>query len=221
MLDYSPQRAAMAAVLKELGVRDVRVLRAMETVPRHRFVPAEHREQAYENRPLPIGEGQTISQPLMVALCAEALELAGHEKILEVGTGCGYQAAVLSLLAAEVYTIERFESLHEQARTRLEALGYLNVQCLLGDGSRGLPEAAPFDAELVTAASPSIPRVLVEELAVGGRLVIPIGGPEGQILRRVRKGTLGAATEVEDLMDVRFVPLVGEGGWPGGWTAKE
>lgn len=217
MLDYSPRRVALVAELKSLGVRDVRVLRAMGEVPRHRFVPEAHREHAYENRPLPLGEGQTISQPLMVALCAEALELSGHEKVLEIGTGSGYQAAVLSLLVAEVHTIERLESLHAEARARLEQLGYANVKCYLGDGSRGLPEEAPFDAELVTAASPSIPQPLVGQLAEGGRLVIPIGGPEGQVLRRVRRGPEAAVT-VEDLMDVRYVPLVGAFAWPGDWT---
>jgi protein-L-isoaspartate(D-aspartate) O-methyltransferase len=220
VLDFSPKRQALVQHLKALGVIDPKVLRAMEQVPRHLFVPEEVREAAYENRPLPIGEGQTISQPLMVALCAEALELSGYEKVLEVGTGSGYQAAVLSLLAAEVHTIERLESLHAEAKARLERLGYRNVHCYLGDGTRGLPEAAPFDAALVTAASPSVPAPLLEQLSDGGRLVIPVGGPEGQTLRRVRKGPPGSAPVVEDLMDVRYVPLLGDFGWPKDWLRQ-
>jgi protein-L-isoaspartate(D-aspartate) O-methyltransferase len=214
---YSSRHAELIETLKTCGVRNRRVIEALEEVPRHLFVPEEARGRSYDNVPLPIGDGQTISQPLMVALALEALELEGGEKVLEVGTGSGYQAALLSRLAREVHTVERLEGLHASARVRLEDLGYRNVRCHLGDGTAGLPAEAPFDAILVAAAGPSIPAPLVEELAPGGRLVIPIGSREGQALRRVRRagGAGGAAGDsVESLMDVRFVPLLGRHGWP-------
>lgn len=212
---FHEQRKALVGLLARSGVRDRAVLRAVGAVPRHRFVGEDQLDQAYANSPLPIGEGQTISQPLVVALTAQALELLGEEVVLDVGTGSGYQAAILGWLCREVHSIERRETLLTEARSRLHALGIDNVYCHRGDGTRGLPDHAPFDAILVSAAGPSIPMPLVEQLAVGGRLVIPIGGPEGQVLRRVRKGVPGSSPIVEDLIDVRYVPLVGEHGWPG------
>jgi len=190
-----------------------RVLEAMLAVPRHEFVPDEFRNRAYADEPLPIGEGQTISQPFMVAAMANALELAGKERVLEIGTGSGYQAALLSLLAAQVYSIENHPSLATAAQARLERLGYLNVHVHCGDGTLGLPDAAPFDAILVTAAAPQVPPPLIEQLAEGGRLVIPVGSADQQELLRVRK-IEGQVTSVA-LHYCRFVPLVGRHGWPG------
>lgn len=218
---FHEQRKALVGLLARSGVRDRAVLRAVGAVPRHRFVGEDQLDQAYANSPLPIGEGQTISQPLVVALTAQALELLGEEVVLDVGTGSGYQAAILGWLCREVHSIERRETLLTEARSRLRALGVDNVHCHRGDGTRGLPDHAPFDAILVSAASPSIPMPLVEQLAVGGRLVIPIGGPEGQVLRRVRKQGPGNSPIVEDLIDVRYVPLVGEHGWPAPKGEKE
>jgi protein-L-isoaspartate(D-aspartate) O-methyltransferase len=211
-MDFAALRRDMADhQIRSRGIRDPRVLEAMSTVPRHEFVPPEERALAYSDQPLPIGEGQTISQPFMVAAMAEAMELAGNERVLEVGTGCGYQAAVLALLARDVYTVEFQAALAEAARERLARLGYGNVYVKIGDGTLGWPEAAPYDAILVTAGAPSMPPPLLEQLAEGGRLVIPIGTPEFQELRRVRKKE-GRTTQ-EVLYDCRFVPLLGRYGW--------
>jgi len=189
------------------GVHDSRVLAAMRRVPRHEFVPLEQRPYAYEDRPLPIGYGQTISQPYIVAVMSEALELDGSEKVLEIGTGSGYQAAVLAELAAEVYTIEIVEPLASRAASDLERLGFENLHVRAGDGYRGWPEAAPFDAIIVTAAPDHIPQPLLDQLAVGGRLVIPVGRMF-QELELITKDAEGVHRE--DLLPVRFVPMVGE-----------
>jgi protein-L-isoaspartate(D-aspartate) O-methyltransferase len=189
------------------GVRDPRVLDALRRVPRHELVPVALREHAYEDRPLPIGRGQTISQPYVVAAMTEALALQGDERVLEIGTGSGYQAAVLSGLAAKVYTIELEAELAERARADLARLGYANVEVRQGDGWRGWPEHAPFDAIIVTAAPEEVPPDLIEQLAVGGRLVIPVGDHEQQLLL-LRKTATGITREV--LFGVRFVPMRGE-----------
>jgi len=190
------------------GVKDPRVLEAMRRVPRHMFVPPSVASKAYQDSPLPIGHGQTISQPFIVAYMCEALGLEGHEKVLEIGTGSGYHAAVLSLLAREVYTIEILEPLADEARERLQVLGYDNVTVVCGDGYQGLAQQAPFDAIVVTAAPPEIPQELMRQLKTGGRMVVPVG--EGtQELLRITRTEQGA--RVERLLPVRFVPMV-----PGG-----
>jgi protein-L-isoaspartate(D-aspartate) O-methyltransferase len=193
--------------IAERGIRDPRVLEAMRRVPRHEFVPAEQRPHAYEDRPLPIGHRQTISQPFIVAIMSDVLDLDGDEKVLEVGTGSGYQAAVLGELAREVYSIEIVEPLAERAARDLLRLGYQNVHTRAGDGYRGWPEAAPFDAIIVTAAPDHVPEPLVEQLAVGGRMVIPVGR-WAQDLVLIRKDEEGVHRE--RLIGVRFVPMVGE-----------
>jgi protein-L-isoaspartate(D-aspartate) O-methyltransferase len=196
------------------GVRDVRVLEAMRRVPRDRFVPAERRADAWADRPVPIGRGQTISQPFMVALMSEALGLHGSERVLEVGTGSGYQAAVLGELAAEVFSVERIAELAGTAARTLEELGCANVTVVIGDGCRGLLECAPFDAILVAAAAPSVPAALRDQLADGGILVVPIGESAAvQVLTIVRR--TGARFTSEEGTGCRFVPLIGEGAFDG------
>jgi protein-L-isoaspartate(D-aspartate) O-methyltransferase len=187
------------------GVRDARVLTALRSVPRHRFVPEAWRERAYEDGPLPIGEGQTISQPYIVAVMTELLHPAAGQRVLEVGTGSGYQAAVLAPLVAQVYSIEIVPELAERARGTLAELGVANVEVVTGDGYRGLPEHAPFDGILVTAAPPEVPKALLDQLAVGGRLVVPVGGfdQELRVIERTAEGTRS-----ETLFPVRFVPMV-------------
>lgn len=199
--------------IRRRGGCSERVLEALHRVPRHEFVPPENRSGAYTDQPLPIGDGQTISQPFMVAAMTEALHLTGAEKVLEVGTGSGYQAAVLSLLVRELYSVELHTELAAAARARLARLGYANVSVYCGDGSRGLPEHAPFDAVIVTAAAPHVPATLIEQLREGGRLVIPVGREREQELIRARK-LAGGGTEQERLLACRFVPLRGEHGWP-------
>jgi len=197
--------------LRGRGIRDERVLRAMLALPRHRFVPPDMAHLAYDDSPLPIGSGQTISQPYMVALMLEALELKGHERVLDVGTGSGYQAALLGLLAREVYSVEIVAELAAQARSVLAELQFTNVKVLLANGSIGLPQAGPFDAVVVAAGAPEVPPALMAQLEEGGRLVIPVGGDSYQELLRVRK-RWGATTR-EVLTGCTFVPLVGEQGW--------
>jgi protein-L-isoaspartate(D-aspartate) O-methyltransferase len=189
-----------------------RVLAAMNKVPRHRFVPLDLAGTAYSNRPLPIGLGQTISQPFIVALMTDLLDLEPQHKVLEVGTGSGYQAAVLAELAREVYTIEIVEPLAREAAKRLESLGYRNVHTRSGDGYRGWPEQAPFDAIMVTAGARELPAPLVEQLKPGGKLVIPVG-PQltGQQLLVIEKDASGK-TKTRNVLAVRFVPLTGERG---------
>lgn len=195
-------------------VDDPRVLEAMRAVPRHRFVPAAHRERAYEDRPFPIGEDQVITQPSLVARMVEAAGIGPGDRVLEVGTGSGYGAAVLAELAAEVWTVERRERLVEEARRRLESLGVANVEVRRGDGSLGWPGAAPFDAVVCTAGGPEVPEPLLDQLRPGRWLVIPLGGrPRHQTLYRVRRSADGIRKH-ESLGGVRFVPLVGEAGWP-------
>jgi len=190
------------------GIRDPRVLEALRKVPRHRFVSAEMQRFAYEDTALPIGLGQTISQPYVVAFMTEALELKPQDHVLEIGTGSGYQAAVLSLLAREVYSMEIVEQLGREAEARLKQMGYANVRVRIGDGYRGWPEAAPFDAIIVTAAPPEVPPALVAQLRPGGRMVVPVGH-DVQNLIRLRRTAKGL--EREGLLPVRFVPMVPEG----------
>jgi protein-L-isoaspartate(D-aspartate) O-methyltransferase len=210
--DYAAERARMVAELGRWGrIRDSRVLAAMASVPREEFVLEGLRAAAYEDRPLPIGQGQTISQPLMIAIMLEAAELAGTERVLEVGTGSGYQAALLGLLGREVYTVEIVPELAEHAARVLREQNAGNVTVITADGSGGWPEAAPYDAILVAAAAPQVPAPLVEQLAEGGRLIIPVGeAPRMQVLVRVRKVDGKARSEELDLC--AFVPLIGEHG---------
>jgi protein-L-isoaspartate(D-aspartate) O-methyltransferase len=194
------------------GIRDEHLLRALREIPRHRFVPYSLRHRAYEDGPLPIGEEQTISQPYIVAEMTEALSLEGTEKVLEIGTGSGYQTAILCRLAREVVTTERIDLLSRSARRVLEDLGIRNLRFRIGDGTLGCPEEAPFDAILVTAAAPEIPPPLLSQLTVGGILVIPVGGRWEQDLVRLRKEEGGSTKEI--LGGCRFVPLLGEYGFP-------
>ena len=194
------------------GIRDPRVLAAMRKVPRHRFVEEALKDQAYGDYPLPIGEQQTISQPYIVASMTEALELKGPEKVLEIGTGSGYQSAILAELAEKVFSIERYPSLALRARRILEELRYFNVQIRVGDGTLGWPEEKPFDAIIVTAGAPSIPQPLINQLAEGGRLVIPVGDQFSQTLTRVIKTPKGLKFDYYG--GCRFVRLVGRFGWP-------
>jgi protein-L-isoaspartate(D-aspartate) O-methyltransferase len=195
------------------GIRDAAVVKAMREVPREAFLPPELERFAYEDGPLPIEEGQTISQPYIVAYMIEALELTGRERVLEIGTGSGYAAAVLSLCAAEVFSVERIAALADAARGRLQELGYRNVAVHLGDGTLGWKDHAPYDAIVVTAGAPEVPAGLREQLATGGRLVIPVGPtPHLQELVRVRRLPSGEFRR-EELCGVRFVPLIGEQGW--------
>ena len=194
------------------GIRDHRVLDAMNRVPREEFVPRDLQNEAYDDRPLPIGYGQTISQPFTVAFMTEALRLAGAEKVLEIGTGSGYAAAVLACLANEVHTIERIPSLAQQAERRLARLGFDNVHLHTANGTLGLPTYAPFDAIVVTAGADQLPEPYAEQLADGGRIVIPIGpAPTSQTLCRFTRR--GRELNAENLGQFAFVPLIGEHGW--------
>lgn len=200
----------VARQIRDRGIRDERVLNAMRTVPRHLFVPTQFVSRAYSDEPLPIGDGQTISQPFMVAAMAEALSLEGQEHVLEIGGGSGYQAAVLSQLALEVVAIEARPALAAAAADRLDRLGYRNVDLKTGDGSGGWPSRAPYEAILVTAAAPSVPEPLLDQLAEGGRLVIPVGHDEHQELLRLVKQD--GRISRQSLYACRFVPLVGRYG---------
>ena len=193
------------------GIKDKRVLNAMMKVPRHLFVSKNLMNQAYEDHPLPIGEGQTISQPYIVALMTEALGLKGNEKVLEIGTGCGYQTAILAELCDRVYTIERIPSLSIRAKDALTHLGYDNVEFKVGDGTLGWPEAAPFNGIMVTAASPKIPQPLIDQLAMGGKMVIPVGDRLTQDLLLIERVPEGI--KKTSLGGVRFVDLIGKWGW--------
>lgn len=198
--------------LTRRGIGDRSVIEAMHTVPREKFVAPGFEDFAYEDGPLSIGEGQTISQPFIVALMLEKANLKAADKVLEVGTGSGYASAVISLIAKRVYSIERHERLALQARERFETLGYRNIDVQIGDGSMGWAEAAPFDAIIVSASAPAVPSALKEQLALGGRLIVPIGQGDNQRLKRLTR-TGEAAFEEEDLGGVVFVPLIGEGAW--------
>lgn len=212
---YSELRQGMVEEqLRHRGIRDLRVLEAMQIVPRHLFVPETWRAQAYEDGPLPIGHKQTISQPYIVALMLEALELTGTEHVLEVGTGSGYQAALLGRLAHYVYTVEIIPELAQSAREVLSQLDYENVEVVAANGSIGWKAGAPYDAIIVAAASPMVPLPLVEQLREGGRLVLPVGDLFSQELLRIRKQQGKIVTE--NLGGCAFVPLVGEEGWKSG-----
>ncbi|MEZ0328684.1 MAG: protein-L-isoaspartate(D-aspartate) O-methyltransferase [Dissulfuribacterales bacterium] len=201
----------VAQQLAGRGIRDERVLSAMRKVPRHLFVDEALRDQAYSDFPLPIGHGQTISQPYIVALMTELLQLNGHEKILEIGTGSGYQTAVLAELSRFVYSVERISALLFRAKNTLHGLGYSNVHIKLDDGTWGWRDNAPYDAILVTAGAPFVPEPLLEQLADSGVMVIPVGDEFSQVLVRVHKFN-GSLTQ-ETITGVRFVKLVGEHGW--------
>ena len=207
-------RAQLVEYLRRRGIRHERVLVAMGSVPRELFVPEELRDRAYEDGALPIGHDATISQPFMVATICALLELRGEERVLDVGTGSGYQAAILAELAAEVVTIERVPELADSARAALAAAGYDAVDVRVGDGSVGVPERAPFDGIAVAAAVPSVPTALYEQLAPGGRLVAPVGGRRGQRLQVVVSTEAGPV--VTRSVDCRFVPLVGSAGFDEG-----
>ncbi len=210
--EYAAQCAEMIEKqLRRRGVHDAAVLSAMTAVPRHEFVSDEVRAHAYDDLPLPIGGGQTISQPYIVAAMTTALHLQPGDRVLEIGTGCGYQAAVLSRLAKEVFSIERRPELASSAAAKLAQLGYSNAHVHCGDGTLGLPELAPFDAILVAAAAPAVPRPLLAQLAEGGRLILPVGDAEHQELQLIEKH--GDAFPTRMLEGCRFVPLVGYHGW--------
>jgi len=209
--DIARKRMVEAQVVGR-GIRDRRVIDALLKIPRHLFVEEAMAAQAYNDNPLPIGERQTISQPYMVALMTELLDLKGKEKVLEIGTGSGYQAAVLAVLADRVYTMERIRPLAMRARKVLDSLGLLNVNIKVDDGTCGWPEEAPFDAIIVTAGAPEIPEDLVRQLAPGGCLVLPVGSQVSQTLVRVRKEANGEVF-VEQSIGCRFVKLIGKHGW--------
>lgn len=197
--------------LKANGIHQRRVLEAMRAIPRHEFVPWQQQPHAYEDRPLPIGVEQTISQPYMVAFMTQALGLAGRERVLEVGTGSGYQTAVLCALASHVYTLEYYPQLADRAAQTLARLNINNVDVHIGDGSQGLADMAPFDAIIVTAAAPALPGPLRSQLSNGGRLILPIGDRQDQYLERIVRH--GSRWEIEQLLRVRFVPLLGRYGF--------
>lgn len=212
VMDYTKAREGMVQEqIIARGIKDPRVIDAMKQVPRHLFIPEALLGQAYGDFALPIGEGQTISQPYMVAYMSQNLDLRGDERVLEIGTGTGYHTAVLSQLGERVYSIERIRSLLERARRILDQIQCRNVITRLFDGSHGWKEEAPFDAILVTAGAPSIPRPLLEQLKIGGTMVIPVGSRNSQKLLKIRRSPRGFLEE--DLMDCNFVALVGEHGW--------
>ncbi len=209
--DYEQQRQQMVA--DQLAARDIsdsRVLKAMGTVPREEFVPLKRRDQAYSDGPLPIGEGQTISQPYVVASMTQSLQVEPDHRVLEIGTGCGYQAAVLAELAKEVYTVEVIQPLMDKARRTLKSLGYRNIHYRVDDGSKGWPEEAPFDGIIVTAAAPKLPENLVAQLRFGGRMIIPMASDSWgrQFLYRITCTEEGY--QRDELYEVRFVPMVGD-----------
>ena len=208
---YRRDRRRLVEELRAGGIEDLAVLHAFDAVPRHLFVPEAVRHRAYEDAALPLGHGQTISRPAVHALHLSLAELEGDERALEVGTGSGYQTALLARLCAEVFSVERVEELAERAHRRLAELEIGNVSVRIGDGSRGWPEEAPFDVILVGAAAPEIPRPLRDQLEVGGRLLVPVGDEEDQRLHRVVRRA--GEWEEETVDQARFVPLLGEGGW--------
>jgi protein-L-isoaspartate(D-aspartate) O-methyltransferase len=209
--EFRGARRRLVDTLRQKGIADLAVLRAVEATPRHAFVPTGVRHRAYEDSALPIGNGQTISQPSLHARYLELLQLSGRERVLEVGTGSGSQTVLLSHLVAQVFSIERIPALLQSAREVIQRLGAKNVSLLLGDGTVGWREYAPYDAILVSAAGPDVPAPLLEQLAVGGRLLVPVGRADEQVLRMYRRTEAGV--ESRELGAVRFVPLVGRHGW--------
>jgi len=209
---FESRRKEMVEIqIRKRGIRDERVLGAMEKVPRHRFVPEDLKERAYDDCPLPIGENQTISQPYIVALMTEALALSGSEKVLELGTGSGYQAAVLCELAKFVVTVERIETLAKRAEATLTSIGYKNFRVVVGDGTLGYPDEAPYQRVIITAATPEFPRPVIEQLEEGGIIVAPVGGPfEQELVKGIKKGR---RLEKFFLGGCRFVKLIGEYGF--------
>lgn len=210
-IDYNIQREALVDGIKKMYELDPRVIDAVRSVPRHKFVPKKSRDQAYEDIALPIGEGQTISQPSLVAFMTNTLEIKESDKVLEIGTGSGYQAAILGKLAKQVITIERIENLSKKAEKLLKQLGLLNITIICGDGSLGYPQEAPYNAIIVTAAFEKVPPLLLEQLADGGRLIMPVGGRDVQTLLKITKQ--GKSYFEKELISVQFVPLVGEFGY--------
>jgi protein-L-isoaspartate(D-aspartate) O-methyltransferase len=208
---YAGHRRALIGTMQERGIRDLNVLRAFDTVHRHQFIPESVRHRSYEDAPVPIGFGQTASQPSLQALYMQVLELRPGDRVLEIGTGCGFQTAVLAQLVDRVYSVERIRELAVRARETLDALRISNVAVLVGDGTIGWSRYAPYDAILVAAGGPDIPRPLLEQLADGGRMLIPIGGRDMQRLVLVTRR--GDAYEQSDVTDVTFVPLLGRFGW--------
>ena len=211
--EFRGARRRLIETLQDGGITDLSVLRAFDMTPRHLFVPTGVRHRAYEDSALPIGNGQTISQPSIHARYLELLKLKGSEKILEIGTGSGYQTVLLAHLAAQVFSIERISPLYLSARENIQRAGVRNVSLLLGDGTLGWREYAPYDAILVGAAAPSVPAPYREQLAEGGKIIIPIGGPDEQVLAVFTRR--GADLARQDVAPVRFVPLLGTHGWPG------
>ncbi len=210
--EFRGARRRLIETLQDKGIKDLAVLRAIDQVPRHEFVPPSVRHRAYEDSALPIGSGQTISQPFVHARALEQLLLTGRERVLEIGTGSAYQTALLAELTAQVFSIERFPALLDRARQLLIALQIRNVSLLMGDGTLGWREYAPYDAIVVSAGAPSVPPALQTQLAEGGRLLIPLGDRDEQMLTLlVRRGD---DFESRDITPVRFVPLIGAGGWP-------
>jgi protein-L-isoaspartate(D-aspartate) O-methyltransferase len=209
---FGGARRRLIEELRRKGIRDLAVLKAFDDVPRHLFVPSGLRHRAYEDAPLPIGQGQTISQPWVHARYLETLGLTGREKVLEIGTGSGFQTALLSRLAAQVFSIERIGPLAEQAREALKQCGVEHAVQRIGDGTLGWPEFAPFDAILVGAASPDVPQPLLDQLSVDGQLLIPLGDRDEQTLWRIRRTAEGFDRQALDAM--RFVPLIGAHGFP-------
>ncbi|MGH9327898.1 MAG: protein-L-isoaspartate(D-aspartate) O-methyltransferase [Terriglobia bacterium] len=212
MLFEAERRRMVELQLRRRGIHDERVLEAMFMTPRHEFVPAQFLERAYDDHPFPLGERETISQPYMVAAMTEAARIQPRDKVLEVGTGSGYQAAVLSFMGGQVWSIERKASLAESARARLLRLGYSGIEVICSDGTEGYLPAAPYQAVLVTAASPQVPVALIEQLAEGGRLVIPVGDLHSQRLELIVKSPSGLSTRM--CHACQFVPLIGKYGWP-------
>ena len=215
MANRDPYRHAREAMVENQiiarGITDARVLAAMRSVPRHAFIPDKYASEAYEDHPMPVGAGQTISQPYIVALMTSHLQLNGKEKVLEIGTGSGYQAAILAKLSKAVHSVERIPELAESAKKTLKELGIKNVFVHSGDGSLGWPEAAPYDRIIVTAAAPAVPKDLIDQLKPGGRLIIPVGERWNQMLEEWVRTDAGL--EKLDVLPVVFVPLLGEKGW--------
>jgi protein-L-isoaspartate(D-aspartate) O-methyltransferase len=210
---FATERFSMVeSQLRQRGIRDERLLAAMSKVPRHEFVSQQNWNKAYADHPIPIAENQTTSQPYMIAAMVQAAQIKPEDRVLEIGAGSGYQTAVLAELASQVFAVERYASLTEAAQKALERLGYRNARIITGDGSLGLPEAAPFDSIIVSAAAPRIPQALIEQLAVGGRLLVPVGDADQQVLQLIQRNTDGT-TSVRTLEGCRFVPLIGEQGF--------